>query len=196
MKVKGAEGIQGEFGIGLLSFWTVGEELIMTAAGDDGRNYQIRMSKGDPGYTVQAKRALLPGVRQISGEKIQWYLASELRDRIRACNVKIKVIDRRSHKEFIVEPREFTGRLLHDLGALQSPFGDVYTEIYLGEPEHQGHVSLFRSGTRILEDLRELDVFDREPWSSPYLQGIVDAPFLNVTPGTAAESFMMKHYRF
>jgi len=197
MKVKGAEGIQGEFGIGLLSFWTVGEELIMTAAGSDGQSYQMRMSKGDPGYTVQAKRTLLPragvelvikpllpGVRQLSGEKIQWYLAAELRDRIRACSVKIKVIDRRSHKEFIVEPREFTGRLLHNLGALPSPFGDVYTEIYLGEPEHQGHVSLYRSGTRILEDLRELDVFDREPWSSPYLQGIVDAPFLNLTPGT------------
>jgi len=197
MKAKGAEGIQGEFGIGLLSFWTVGEELIMTAAGNDGRNYQMRMSKGDPGYTVQAKRALLPragvelvikpllpGVRQLSGEKIQWYLAAELRDRIRASGVKIKVIDHRSRKEFMVEPREFTGRLLHNLGAIQSPFGDVYTEIYLGEPENQGHISLYRSGTRILEDLRELDVFNREPWSSPYLQGIVDAPFLNLTPGT------------
>ncbi len=197
MKVKGAEGIQGEFGIGLLSFWTVGEELIMTAAGSDGRNYQMRMSKGDPGYTVQDKRTLLPvagvelvikpllpGVRQLSGEKIQWYLAAELRDRIRASGVKIKVIDHRSRKEFMVEPREFTGRLLHNLGSIQSPFGDVYTEIYLGEPENQGHISLYRSGTRILEDLRELDMFNREPWSSPYLLGIIDAPFLNLTPGT------------
>ena len=123
-------------------------------------------------------------MRQLSGEKIQWYLASELRDRIRTSGVTIKVIDRRARKEFIVEPREFTGRLLHNLGPVQSPGGDIYAEIYLGEPENQGHVSLYRSGTRILEDLRELDVFNREPWSSPYLQGIVDAPFLNLTPGT------------
>jgi hypothetical protein len=60
----------------------------------------------------------------------------------------------------------------------------VYTEIYLGEPENQEHISLYRSGTRILEDMQELDVFNREPWSSPYLQGIIDAPFLNLTPGT------------
>ena len=197
MKLKGAEGLQGEFGIGLLSFWTVGEELMMTSSGADGRNYRMRMSKGDPGYTVQEKKALLPvqgvelvikpllpGVRQLSGEKIQWYLAAELRDRIRTSGVTIKVIDRRARKEFIVEPREFTGRLLHNLGPVQSAGGDIYAEIYLGEPENQGHVSLYRSGTRILEDLRELDVFNREPWSSPYLQGIVDAPFLNLTPGT------------
>lgn len=35
LKKSGIKGIQGEFGIGLLSFWTVGEELIMTSAGKD-----------------------------------------------------------------------------------------------------------------------------------------------------------------
>jgi len=129
-------------------------------------------------------KPLLPGVRQLSGEKIQWYLASELRDRIRTSGVKIRVIDRRARKEFIVEPREFAGRLLHHLGPIQTHLGDVYTEIYLGEPDNQGHISLYRSGTRILEDMRELDVFNREPWSSAYLQGIIDVPFLNLTPGT------------
>jgi len=37
LKAEGASGIQGEFGIGLLSFWTVGEELVITSAGADGR---------------------------------------------------------------------------------------------------------------------------------------------------------------
>jgi hypothetical protein len=94
------------------------------------------------------------------------------------------VIDRRARKEFIVEPREFTGRLLHNLGPVQSPLGDVYAEIYLGESENQGRIGLYRSGTRILEDITELEILNREPWSSSYLQGIVDAPFLNLTPGT------------
>ena len=197
LKQKGAKGIQGEFGIGLLSFWTVAEELTMSSAGSDGRNYQMRMAKGDPAYTVREKRTLLPmegvdlvikpllpGVRQLSGEKIQWYLASELRDRIRSSRVQIRVIDRRARKEFVVEPREFTGRLLHNLGPVQSPLGDVYTEIYLGESENQEQIGLYRSGTRILEDITELEILNREPWSSSYLQGIVDAPFLNLTPGT------------
>jgi hypothetical protein len=197
IKKKGVEGIQGEYGIGLLSFWTVGEELMMTSAGADGRNYQMLMAKGDPGYVVREKKTLLPikgvdlvikpllpGVRQLSGEKIQWYLSSELRDRIRSSGVQIKVIDRRARKEFMVEPREFTGRLLHNLGPIQSTLGDVYTEIYLGESENHGRVGLYRSGTRVLEDITGLENFSHEPWSSAYLQGIIDAPFLNLTPGT------------
>ena len=40
-------GLQGEFGIGLLSFWTVGEELRASLqAGSDGRTYQMHMKQG------------------------------------------------------------------------------------------------------------------------------------------------------
>ncbi len=61
LKANGAEGIQGEFGIGLLSFWTVGQELTLISAGADGKAYQMRMAKDDPGYTVSARRILFPG---------------------------------------------------------------------------------------------------------------------------------------
>jgi hypothetical protein len=197
IKKQGVKGIQGEYGIGLLSFWTLGDQLTMTSAGADTRNYQMLMAKGDPGYSVREKKTLLPikgvdlvikpllpGMRPLSGEKIQWYLASELRDRIRSSGVRINVIDRRARKEFTVEPREFTGRLLHNLGPVQSSLGDIYTEIYLGESEGQGKIDLYRSGTRVFEDLARLELFNREPWTSSYLQGIIDAPFLNLTPGT------------
>jgi len=36
---------------------------------------------------------LLEGIRTLSGEKIQWYLASELRDRIRDAHVRVTVVD-------------------------------------------------------------------------------------------------------
>ena len=52
LKAEGSSGLQGEFGIGLLSFWTVGEELTMTSTGADQRAYQMVMRKGDPSYTV------------------------------------------------------------------------------------------------------------------------------------------------
>src|SRR5207249_392257 len=45
-------------------------------------------------------------------------------------------------------------------------------------------VSLYRSGTRVLENLAELEAFARAPWTSGYVQGIIDAPYLNLTPGT------------
>jgi len=125
LKADGSgRGLQGEFGIGLLSFWTVGERLTMTSGGADQRLYQMVMNKGDPRYTVSPRRVLfadpgtelkisplLDGIRSLSGEKIQWYLASELRDRIRATQVRVTVVDKLARKQYEVEPRQFEGRL-------------------------------------------------------------------------------------
>ena len=198
LKADGARGIQGEFGIGLLSFWTVGQGLTMTTAGADGKTYQMHMQKGSPNYTLNAKRTLLfpesgteltikpllAGVRQLNGDKIQWYLASELRDRIRNSGVSVKVVDRTARKEYKVEPRQFSGRLLHQLPQATAADGEIYTELYLSEPDAAHAVGLYRSGTRVLGNLAELDAFAHEPWTSGFLQGIVDASFLNLTPGT------------
>jgi hypothetical protein len=198
LKADGARGIQGEFGIGLLSFWTVGKGLTMTTAGADGKTYQMHMQKGSPNYTLNVKRTLLfpdsgteltikpllAGVRQLNGDKIQWYLASELRDRIRNSGVSVKVVDRTARKEYKVEPRQFSGRLLHQLPQAKAAGGEIYTELYLGEPDAANAVGLYRSGTRVLGNLAELDAFAHEPWSSGFLQGIVDAAFINLTPGT------------
>lgn len=197
LKADGVEGIQGEFGIGLLSFWTVGDELIMTSPGADGKSYQMRMRKGDPSYEVSGRRVLfperstelkvkplLPGIRQFSGEKIQWYLASELRDRIRHSGVRIKVVDRHARKQHDVQPREFSGRLIHQLPVPRTSLGDIYLELYLSEPKQVPRVGLYRSGTRVLESLTGLEAFQRSPWTEGCLEGIVDAPFLNLTPGT------------
>jgi hypothetical protein len=193
LKANGTGGLQGEFGIGLLSFWTVGEELLIRSPSADGKTYEMGMAKGDPSYTVTQRRVLfaesgteltikplLPGLRHFSGEKIQWYLASELRDRIRQSGVAITVIDRQARKQFTVEPRKFDGRLLHDLPS----FDSTYLELYLSEPTPNNQVGLYRSGTRVLPAMTDLEVFAHPPWNSPYLQGIVDAANLNITPGT------------
>ena len=52
-----------------------------------------------------AHRTPLDGIRTLSGEKIQWYLAAELRDRIRQTGVRINVVDRLARKQYAVEPR-------------------------------------------------------------------------------------------
>ncbi len=197
LKADGFAGLQGEFGIGLLSFWTLGEELTMTSTGADERAWQMVMRKGDPGYAVTLKRALfadtgtqlriaplLEGIRALSGEKIQWYLAAELRDRIRQSGVRIDVIDKLARKQYAVEPRQYEGRLLHQLPSVRAPQGDAYVEVYLNEPVEMNRVALYRHGTRVLEDLNLLDELARAPWNTRYLQGHIDAPFLNLTPGT------------
>ena len=190
-------GLQGEFGIGLLSFWTVGDTLTMTSSGADQRVYQMVMSKGDPRYTVKLRRTLfcergtelkirplLEGIRGLSGEKIQWYLASELRDRIRNTQVNVTVIDKLARKQYQVEPRQFEGRLLHQLPKVRSPFGEAYAELYLTEPAEGCRVALTRDGTRVIVDIGTLPGLDRPPWSSRHLQGLIDAPYLNLTPST------------
>jgi hypothetical protein len=191
------ESVQGEFGIGLLSFWTLGEGMVMTSAGADGRTYEMRMGKGEPRYTIGERKRLfpekgtevmvhplLPGIRNLGGEKIQWYLASELRDRIKSTGVAIQVIDRQARTSQTVVPREFSGRLLHRLPSVQSEFGEVYLELYLDDVKPENRAGLYRHGTRVVEDIALLDAFQHVPWTSGCLQGIIDAPFLNLTPGT------------
>ena len=190
-------GLQGEFGIGLLSFWTVGDMLTMTSTGADQKPYQMTMSKGDSRYEVTPKRMLfadkgtelkiaplLEGIRTLSGEKIQWYLASELRDRIRDSKARVTVIDKLARKQYEVEPRQFEGRLLHQLPPIRTAFGDAYAELYLAEPTDTARVALTRVGTRVIEDISTLPGLEHAPWVSRYVQGLIDAPFLNLTPGT------------
>jgi hypothetical protein len=192
-----ASGLQGEFGIGLLSFWTVGDSLTMTSTGSDQKAYQMTMNKGDSRYEVSPRRVLfaekgtelkitplLEGIRAFSGEKIQWYLASELRDRIRDSKARVTVIDKLARKQYEVEPRQYEGRLLHQLPPIRTIFGDAYAELYLAEPNEAARVALTRVGTRVIEDLSTLPGLEHAPWASRYVQGLVDVPFLNLTPGT------------
>jgi hypothetical protein len=197
LKSQGIGGLQGEFGIGLLSFWTLGEELLLTSSGQDGRTYQMHLRKGDPTYRITQRpilfpeqgsevliKGILPGIKNFSGEKIQWYLASELRDRIRHSGVSIRVLDRTARAEFKVEPRLFEGRLLHELDGTLAAQSEIYVELYLHAHSSVNGASLYRSGTRVLANLAELEPFARLPWTSGYVQGIIDAPYLNLTPGT------------
>lgn len=190
-------GLQGEFGIGLLSFWTVGDTLTMTSTGADQRAYQMTMTKGDSRYSVSPRRVLfaengtelkisplLEGIRTLTGEKIQWYLASKLRDRIRDAHVRVTVVDKLARKQYEVEPRQFEGRLLHHLPLVRTAYGDAYAELYLAEPADEARVALTRAGTRVIEDMASLSELDHDPWTSRYVQGLIDVPFLNLTPGT------------
>ncbi|MCZ6644392.1 MAG: ATP-binding protein [Gammaproteobacteria bacterium] len=196
IKAEGTPGIQGEFGIGLLSFWTLGETLYLTSASSNGRNYQMRMDRDDPSYRVKTLRSLLPcegtelkvkpllpGIRSFTGEKLEWFLASELRDRIRDSGVLITVIDRQTRKKYSVVPRQFDGKLLHQLPSIPTANGEIYLELYLTDTG-RGEVGLYRSGTRVLTSFTELETTANSVWDSGNLEGIVDAPFLTLTPGT------------
>ena len=197
LKQAGAQGIQGEFGIGLLSFWTVGDELALSSSGVDGRLYEMRIRRGEPSYAVTRKRTtvalpgtdlliepLLPGLRSLTGERVQSYLAAELRDRIRSSGVEITVVDRISRGQFRVEPREFSGQRLHEVENTLAAESNIRLELYLSADDERGGIGLYRLGTRVLSSITELEPFNLHPWQSDYIQGVIDCPSLQISPGT------------
>jgi hypothetical protein len=127
---------------------------------------------------------VLAGVRSLSGDKIQNFLASELRDRITKSGVRILILDHASRRELVVEPRKFKGRLIHQLPEIRCPFGELYLELYIAESPQDAVVGLQKRGTRVLSDISRLDYFARPPWDSRQIEGLIDAPFLQLTPGT------------
>ena len=185
LKADGAAGLQGEFGIGLLSFWTVGEELTMTSTGADQRAYQMIMRKGDPSYRVHRKRALfaergtevriaplLDGIRALVGRKdpvVPRLGAARPHPRRPAC--ASRVVDELARKQYAVEPRQYEGRLLHQLPAVRTPCGDVYAELYLNEPAETNASRCIGAARACSRISRLLDDFARAPWTSRYLQG-------------------------
>ncbi|HAK46328.1 MAG TPA: hypothetical protein DCO79_10485, partial [Spirochaeta sp.] len=198
LKKSGATGLQGEFGIGLLSFWTVGEQLMLTSTGSEGETRRLNLVKENPGFKISKVNQLfenetgtelhitplLSGIRQLHGEKIQNYLASELRDRISKSGVEIRIVDKSARKEFLVEPRKFTGSLIHNLPQCNNPHGEIYCELYVNDPSPENHVGLYKHGSRVIEDITEIEIFSKSPWNSDLLEGIIDVTFLQLTPGT------------
>ena len=54
----------------------------------------------------------------------------------------------------------------------------------MAEPTESARVALTRVGTRVIEDISSLPGLEHSPWIARYVQGLIDAPFLNLTPGT------------
>jgi hypothetical protein len=86
--------------------------------------------------------------------------------------------------QYEVEPREFEGRLLHQLPPVRSKLGDAYAELYLAGADEACRVAITKSGTRVIADIGTLPGLEYAPWTSRYLQGLIDVPYLNLTPGT------------
>ncbi|MFM7412165.1 MAG: ATP-binding protein, partial [Planctomycetota bacterium] len=52
-------GVHGEFGIGLLSFWSLGEELRMTSGGGGGPLRELCLTRGRQEYEIRPARGRL-----------------------------------------------------------------------------------------------------------------------------------------
>jgi len=194
------QGVHGEFGIGLLSFWSLGEELRITSGGGGGPPRELHLVRGKRHYSIQPAKGRLAerGTRVlvgpllettkslVTGEKIARYLSAELRDRIRRTGVTIDVVDAVARREIRVVPREFDGERLEIPRRYPTPLGDVAVEIYLrgDDASGTGGIAICKDGTRVLADITELLAFQQPPWTDRRLEGSIDFEALALAPGT------------
>ncbi len=192
-------GVHGEFGIGLLSFWALGEELRMVSGGAAGLR-ELRLVRGERHYDVRPVRGriatggtrvvvgpLLEATKNlVTGEKVARYLSAELRDRIRRSGVAIEVVDSVARRQLAVVPREFDGDRLEIPRRYPTPLGDVNVEVYVRGDDAGGEpgIAICKDGTRVLKDITELLPFQHAPWTDRRLEGLVDFEPLTLAPGT------------
>ena len=198
-KLLNRRGVHGEYGIGLLSFWAIGNQLRMISLTADGQPRELILERGRPEYRIGPLRnqlgfglggtsvqvgPLIDSTRNtLTGEKLQRYLSAELRDRIRSTGVTVRILDKVSRKQLDVTPREFEGRRLPVPGHLATPHGEIRVELYLCPPNSTAEVALCKDGTRVFASLTQIDPLQQSPWTDGKLQGVIDCPFLNLAPG-------------
>jgi hypothetical protein len=202
---------QGQYGIGLLGFWSLGEALEIRTGIPGQRPHRLVLYRDSPEYRIEPIRA-----RDLFSASQPWtevvivdlhreampvlvarraadYLAAELRGQLFSRRVDLVVEDKmargRAEKIVPVRPRRFLGERLAELDRLEVPGRPpARLEIYLVAPDEveADPLALYGAGTLVAESFRELAALglDRAPFTDPRLSGLVDFPAFTVAPGS------------
>ncbi len=143
---------QGQYGIGLLGFWSLGETLEMRTAIPGQRAFHLLLHRDRPDFVIEPLRGRLPlderwtevvvhglhreVVPALLGRRAAGYLASELRGQLLERDVRLVVEDRMARgtaqKVAAVRPPRFLGERLGGLERLEVPgYPPIRLEIYL-----------------------------------------------------------------
>ncbi|MBV8199339.1 MAG: ATP-binding protein, partial [Acidobacteria bacterium] len=198
---------QGQYGIGLLGFWSLGEVLEMRTSVPGQRPHRLVLYRDRGDYTIEPLRGGLPlearwtevvvldlhreAMPVLIARRAADYLGSELRGQLLNREVRLVVEDHiargSAQKVAHVRPRRFLGERLDGLGPLAVPgHPPIQLELYLlgdgDEPPVSGGVAVYAAGTLVAEGFHELAALDldRDPWTDPRLGGLVDFPALRV----------------
>ena len=202
---------QGQYGIGLLGFWSLGEMLEIRSFLGDHKPHRLIFYRDRPQYVIEPLRGKLAfeerstevvvvglhreAMSSLVARRAADYLASELRGQLLERGVDLVVDDRmargRARKSITVKPPRFLGERLAGLGPLPvEGYPPIRLEIYLTVEEKNGPeprgVALYTAGTLVAEGFDELAPLglDHTPWTDSRLTGLVDFPALRVAPGS------------
>lgn len=202
---------QGQYGIGLLGCWSLGEMLEMRSAVPGQRTHRLVLHRDQPDFTIEPLRGRLAleerwteivivGLHReastvLAARRAADYLALELRGQLLAREVELVIEDRvsrgRAEKVVAVRPPRFLGERLEGLGPVAVPgFPPIRLEIYLasedGSDGRAPGLAVYAAGTQVAEGFHDLDALglDRAPWNDRRLTGLVDFPGFRVAPGS------------
>jgi Histidine kinase-, DNA gyrase B-, and HSP90-like ATPase len=202
---------QGQYGIGLLGFWSLGEVLEIRTSIPGQRPHRLVLYRDRGDYMIEPLRGHLPledrwtevvvldlhraAMSALVARRAADYLGSELRGQLLGRDVRLVVEDHvargAAQKIVHVRPRRFLGEKLEGLGLLEVPgHPPIHLELYVrgngDEPATPGGVAVYAAGTLVAEGFHELAAFDldHEPWTDSRLNGLVEFPALRVAPGS------------
>jgi len=202
---------QGQYGIGLLGFWSLGETLEMRSQVDGHTSHRLVLHRDRADFVVEPLRGRLPlggtwtevvvvGLHReampvLTGRRAADYLAVELRGQLLSRQVEVEVEDRmsrgRAPKRVVVRPPRFLGERIEGIGGVEVPgYPPIRLELYLsGEPTPDGDrrgLAVYAAGTLVAEGFQDLAAIglDRPPWTDERLSGFVDFAGFQVSPGS------------
>jgi hypothetical protein len=205
--------VAGQYGVGLLGFWAIGQTMVIRSRVGGGEVAWLRMREESPtadvGFDEVSTRSeatfteiTIHGVhaaslRALGGRRLADYLAMELRgqllrsDRPHGRPAHVTLHDAlargRESKDFVVEPRRYTGQRLAVPATVEvSGHPPARVELYRSRGEERPAIQLACAGTRVADDIAELSALGLSgaPWTGCELTGVVDFAAFSVPPGT------------
>jgi len=199
--------ITGQYGVGLLGFWSVGRRMeIRSRVGGSSLHFlrlvedEPRVSLGELPLEIGTPDTITEIVvtelhetaaRAISGRRLSEYLAAELRGPILASEASVEVRDAMARglaqKRFPVAPRPFTGeRLALPTEMAVDGHPSIRVELYLARGAERPAIQVSCAGTLVAEDIAELHALDLavDPWVGRELSGLIEFPAFRVPPGS------------
>ena len=199
--------VAGQYGVGLLGFWSVGGVMELRSRVGGSDLYVLRMQEDKPDASIarlplrtdaaatftEVVIAPVHDVAQkaLGGRRLSDYLASELRGQILVRQVRVVVRDRvargTAQKEFLVAPQRFSGErlVLPDEISVEG-FAPLRVELYFARGAERPAIQVACLGTVVADDIAELAALGlaEPPWVGSELVGLIDFASFSVPPGT------------